>query len=163
MSAEELGKVAHRSSWSKDIVVWIGSDSGLAEAVRGVPAVSLDLLDLVPDTGDIPVADSERADLLRSRLDARLRQIREQETGRVILCVSNIPLLSRYRVGLRPFFDWFTGSQKMVILVMPGEMQEMRLPTHLEKDIRLDCADVIDYFDSCLRDPRSPHHIFREK
>ena len=163
MSAEELGKLVHRSSWSKDIVVWVGSDSGLADAVGGVPVVSLDLLDLVPDTGDIPVADSERVELLRSRLDARLREIWEQETARAILRVSNIPLLSRYRVGLRPFFDWFTGSNRMVILVLPAEMRETRLPTHLEKDIKLDCSDVIGYFDSSLRDPRCPHRIFREK
>jgi len=161
MTKEDLRKLVNRPFWSKDVVLWIGPDATVDELAAGVPCRTLDLLDLFSPTEDVPAGDTERGELLRQRLDAKLQELRQSDGGRVVLKVQSAPLLARYRAGLRPFFDWFAGSTRMVVLVLPPSPNVPSLPAYLAGDLKLDEAAAAKYLISCLAN--DPSKVFREE
>lgn len=158
MTAEKLKGLLDRSFWSKDVVVWIGSELALGENLTGYDTTTLDILDLMDD--DLPLQDDERRTLIQQSLDARLRELNDSVSGKHVLLVNNIGILSRYNIGLTSFFDWFAGSSRMVILCLRGEVGHTHLSHALSEDVSLDGDAIVDYLRSHLADPAK---VFREK
>lgn len=154
-----LTNVVRKPYWSKDICVYVGTDTGLGKALESEHIETLDLIDLFPHDEDVPADDAGRSQLLESRLDAKLQQLKGSLRERCVLIVRNAALLARYRTGLRPLYDWFGGDKNMAILVL-APMANFRLPLHLERDVKGDCNATIEYLTSCLANPKL---VFWEK
>jgi hypothetical protein len=129
----ELKNLAQHPSWSKELVLWIGSEKSLLESIGQIKSQTLDLLDLF-DEGNLPMDEDETRLQLREALQAELRRIPTSADNRLILIVKSIGLLARYKVGLHPFYDWFVGSFGMAVLLLdhPGEKAEW--PDEVECD-----------------------------
>ncbi len=154
-----LRDIIRKTFWSKDVCVYVGSDTGLREALGTETNRTLDLLDLFPRDEDLPADDSERARLLQSRLDRRLREIRDNVPLRCVLIVKNAALLARYRAGLKPFYEWFGDDAHMVVLPLTAA-GDIRLPLSLDRDVRCDGNATVEYLASCLFNPKL---VVREK
>lgn len=155
----DLPALIRRPTWSKDVCVWIGTEATLGKALEGEKHELLDLLDLLRPDEDMPTDEAGRAGVMESRLDSHLQTLKESLAGRLVLVVDNAALLARYRVGLKPFYDWFGSDRRMTILTLASETQ-FRIPLHLQRDVKCDCTATVEYLTSCLVNPRL---VFREK
>ena len=155
----DLPALIRRPTWSKDVCLWIGTEAALREALEGETHEFLDLLDLLQPDEDLPTDELGRAGVLDSRLDSRLQALKESLAGRCVLVVKNAALLARYKVGLKPFYDWFGSDRRMTILTLASETH-FRIPLHLQRDVKCDFAATVAYLTSCLVNPRL---VFREK
>jgi len=154
-----LSDVVKKPYWSKDICVWIGTETGVLKATEGERNVSLDLLDLFTPGEDVPADDMGRTQLIELRLDSKLQELRRDLPERRVLILKNAALLARYRVGLGPIYDWFGGDKKMAVLVLTSQA-DFRLPLHLNRDVKCDCEATVDYLTSCLANQKL---VFRER
>src|SRR3954468_8656812 len=116
MNREQLKDLVRQPLWSKQVVVWMGERGPLEQLLAGTQQRDLDLLDLIPDDDSWPSAKDEQGDWLRDRLDRERRALKNGIAGRTVLRVRNAALLARLGTGLRPFYDWFAGSDTMTIL-----------------------------------------------
>ena len=118
MSAvDDLGAILKQRTWDKEVVLWLGSDADLRDAVAGMKVVELDLLDLF-DENRLPVDEDEARRELVPALRARLRKLDGTSSNRLVLIVRSAGLLARYAIGLREFYDWFCGDFGLVIIPM---------------------------------------------
>ncbi|MBI2924680.1 MAG: hypothetical protein HYY24_03130 [Verrucomicrobia bacterium] len=127
--------LAAQRNWDKEIDVWIGSTEALRNqlpAGASTPSVEeLDLLDLF-DEKSLPDSDHDAAQFLRDRLRQRFPTLRPADGRRCMLIVKSVPLLAHFNVGLKEFFDWFCSDRCMVVLVLDGIPEELRLPGEFE-------------------------------
>jgi len=100
--AAQLHTLVGSRTWDKELVMWMGTEKDLQQALGAAKYSTLDLLDLF-DLGSLPVDDESTRDQLRDRLRERLRAVQRGPDNRVILVVKSIGLLARYNVGLRLF------------------------------------------------------------
>jgi hypothetical protein len=150
MTPQQFQERLRQPAWSKDVIVWLGSRETLDGLLHGLPQVTLDLLDLLPDDDALPAADAERKELLEARVDARVRDLRPADDQRAVLRVRSAPLLARYRAGLRPFFDWFAGARTMTVLEI-DRPRPVALPDTVAGSLRLDTDEMVGYLRSHLR------------
>jgi len=75
------------------------------------------------------------------------------------MVMRNAALLARYRTGLSPIYDWFCGNTTMVVLLLAPTLA-VRLPLHLERDVKCDCDASAEYLVSCLANPKL---VFQER
>ncbi|MBM3302135.1 MAG: hypothetical protein FJY85_19560 [Deltaproteobacteria bacterium] len=134
MPAALLQALAGSRTWDKELVMWVGSEKDLREALGTARSVTLDLLDLFEDEAT--------GQLLRDELPQRLRAIPRGPNNRVILIVKSIGLLARYSVGLRAFYDWFIGDFAMVVLFLDGGVETVGWP----EEVRCEGNRVLSYF-----------------
>jgi len=132
----DFGRLLAQKTWNKDIVIWVGEVRLVQEAAQtaGQPisVVELDLLDLL-DQSSLPENDSDIAVALRTALRAELRKRPSGTQDRQLLIVRSAPLLTRYSIGLRDFFDWFVGDHALVVLVLEGVLaSDKQLPPEIE-------------------------------
>ena len=123
----ELTKLVRQRTWERDLVLWVGSEASLQEALRPGPPASragppvrsevLDLLDLF-DEDRLPIDAEQTREELSHALQARLRKLNPQAENRMVLVVKSIGLLARYRVGVRDFYDHFCGDFAIAILLL---------------------------------------------
>jgi hypothetical protein len=149
MTPHQLEERLRQPAWSKDVVVWLGRAEALDRLLDGLPQLTLDLLDLMPDDEALPAADASRAELLETRLDARVRELRPANDQKTVLRVRNAPLLARYRAGLRPFFDWFAGAHRMTVLEI-DRPRPVPLPDSVAESLHLDPDAMLGYLRSHL-------------
>lgn len=116
----------HRT-WDKEVLLWLGPDKSLLEALASTKHVTLDLLDLF-DVNKLPIDDDETKDELRDRLRQRLKDISKGPDNRTVLVVKSVGLLARYNVGLKEFYDWFIGSYTLVVLLLEGVVEQTDWP-----------------------------------
>jgi len=129
-----LADLLKQKTWDKDVVLWHGPVERLRGWLGARPTVELDLLDVVPSDFD-PAADTSHVnDTFRRALDERLQAIEASRKGAQVLIVRSAPLLERFGVGARPFYDWHAGSQTMTILAVEGFATEMDFPPEVEYD-----------------------------
>lgn len=152
MTLLDLKTLVQKPAWSKEVVLWVGSDDILDECLFGYPQAKFDILDLFSEPETFPVAEDERRAIIKRSLNQRLKELRPSGDNRLILRVYNIGLIGRYRVGLGPFYDWFSGSRTMVVLCLKM-LKPVSFPMHLEKDLEYHVDGLIDYFKTCLADP----------
>jgi hypothetical protein len=152
MSQQVLRDILQQPVWSKDVVAWIGSREALDDALQGFHQLRLDLLDLLPDDVELPAARAERGELLQQRLDQQLQTMRQTAPERCILRVENAALLARYGLGLRSFFDWFAGSQRMSVLEI-GRIRAATLPETVSEAVRFQPDWLAQYFRQHLNRP----------
>jgi hypothetical protein len=150
MTPQQFQERLRQPAWSKDVLVWLGRRKTLDSLLHGIPQVTLDLLEVLPDDEALPTADTDRAEILDSRLEARVRELRPASQQQTVLRVRNAPLLARYRSGLRPFFDWFAGDRTMTILEIERP-RPVALPDTVADSIRLDPDEMVGYLRSHLR------------
>ena len=109
----DLQRLLKQRTWDKDVLLWLGSERSLLDALGAVNYVVLDLLDLfVPDS--LPVDDDDTRHYLTESLRKKLKSIAKGPANRMVLVVKSIGLLTRYNVGLKDFYDWFVGSYTVV-------------------------------------------------
>lgn len=128
-------------TWDKDVLLWLGSERSLLDALGSTKHVILDLLDLF-DLDGLPVDDDETHRDLCERLRHRLKSIPKGPDNRTVLVVKSIGLLARYEIGLKEFYDWFVGSHTVVALVLEGLPQQTNWP----EEVRCDAKRLFEYF-----------------
>jgi hypothetical protein len=139
--AAQLHTLIGSRTWDKELVMWVGSEKDLQQALGAAKYSTLDLLDLF-DLGSLPVDDESTRDQLRDRLRERLRAVQRGPDNRVILVVKSIGLLARYNVGLKAFYDWFIGDFTMVVLLLDVGTEKMDWP----EEVRCDGNRLLNYF-----------------
>jgi hypothetical protein len=113
----DLALLVQQKTWDKDVVLWVGSEARLREALGNAQVTVLDLLDLF-DPDRLPMDDEETRAELQRKLRARLQSLPTGPANRTVLLVRSVGLLARYQVGVRDFFEWFCGDFAMVVLVL---------------------------------------------
>ena len=136
MKVIPLADLLRQETWDKDVVLWKGPIEALRARLGAKSTVELDLLDVVPPGFDPAADDSESEAEFRRALENRLRSIEATRTGPQVLVVRNAPLLARFGVGARPFYDWHAGSQTMTILAVDGFATDVTFPPEVEYDAR---------------------------
>lgn len=139
--AAQLHALIGSRTWDKELVMWVGSEKTLHQALGSAKCVVLDLLDLF-DLGNLPADDESTRDQLRDRLRDKLRAIQRGPDNRVILVVKSIGLLARYNVGLTAFYDWFIGDFTMVVLLLDGGTEKVDWP----EEVRCEGNRLLSYF-----------------
>ena len=140
-SAAHLHALIGSHTWDKEVVMWLGTEKALHQALGPAKTVTLDLLDLF-DLGNLPADDESTKDQLRDRLRDKLRAIERCPDNRVILIVKSIGLLARYHVGLNAFYDWFIGDFTMVVLLLDGGTEKADWP----EEVRCESNRLLSYF-----------------
>lgn len=140
-SAANLRELVGLSPWDKELVMWIGDEKALQQALGSAKFVILDLLDLF-EVGNLPTDDDSTRDLLRDRLSEKLRGFQNGPANRVILVVKSIGLLARYGVGLSAFYNWFIGDFAMVILLLDVGTERIDWP----EEVRCENNRLLSYF-----------------
>jgi hypothetical protein len=152
MNRDQLKDLIRQPLWSKQVVVWMGERTTLDSLLAGVEQRELDVLDLIPDDESWPRAKDERAHWLRDRLDHDLRALKSGLPDRTVLRVRNAALLAKLGTGLRPFYDWFAGSDTMTILEV-DPVSPLVLPDTVANSVRLDPDWLADSFRPLLARP----------
>jgi len=153
-TAVDLSALVRQRTWDKDVVLWIGSEKELLNAIGPIPHATLDLLDLF-DEERLPMDDDEtRAHLIRG-LRERLRALQVGPAKRTVLVVKSIGLLARYDAGVKEFYEWFCCDFAMVVLVLDGPIAGHSWPD----EVVCDADRLLKYFQ------RSDvvKHVFGEK
>jgi hypothetical protein len=154
MNLAALQNLMQRPDWGKNVIVWIGDRAALDLVLQGVAQVQLDLLNLLPEDEALPAAQDDRAEWLQQELKKYLREHRPDGSDRIVLRVRNAALLTRYRVGLRPFYDWFAGSQTMTVLEI-DRIKPVGLPDTVADTLRFDADGLANYFRDLLHRPEN--------
>ena len=147
----ELMKLAKQRTWDKDVVLWVGAESGLLDALKNVKIAGLDLLDLF-DEMNLPMDDEEIRLRLAHELRARLKSIPTGSDNRIALVVKSVGLLARYNIGTSEFYKWFCGDFAMVVLLLDGLPEQTEWPDEIE----CDGNRLLNYF----REPNVVKHVF---
>lgn len=137
----ELQALLKQRTWDKEVLLWLGPEKSLVDALGSARYEILDLLDLF-DPEDLPVDDDETRDALCRHLRQRLKEIHKGPDNRTVLVVKSIGLLARYEIGLKEFYDWFIGSHTVVALLLEG-IPEM---TTWPEEVRCDPKLLLRYF-----------------
>ena len=140
-TASDLRAILTQRTWDKEVLVWLGSEKSLLEAMGSVKSIPLDLLDLF-DVDNLPIDDDETKDALRSRLRSQLKVLPKGPDNRTVLLVKSVGLLARYGVGLKEFYDWFVGSFAMVVLLLENTSGKTDWPD----EVHFDARRLLDYF-----------------
>jgi hypothetical protein len=141
-NANELRTLLNQRTWDKELVLWLGSEKSLLEALGSTKHVELDLLDLF-DPDCLPADDEATRDALIAGLRQHLRAIEKGPEDRIVLVVKSTGLLARYKTGLKEFYDWFVGSHTVVTLLLEGLPDHTRLPS----EVRCDANRLVRYFE----------------
>ena len=139
--AAHLQALIGSHTWDKELLMWIGSENALQDALGSANCVTLDLLDLF-DPADLPSDDEATRAQLRDGLRQELRAIQHGPGDRVVLVVKSIGLLARYNVGLQAFYNWFIGDFAMVLLLLEGGTGTAAWP----EEVRCEGDRVLTYF-----------------
>jgi hypothetical protein len=152
MNSKGFQSLLERPTWSKDVVVWVGSRDALSSALENKSHLEIDLLDLFPEDEALPTSREVRAELLREKLDRKLQEIKLSASERLVLRVANAALLARYGVGLQSFYDWFGGSQTLAVLEI-NRIKTMQLPADTADAVSFDPDWLVEYFRPLLAKP----------
>jgi hypothetical protein len=152
MNSKGFQSLLERPTWSKDVVVWVGSRDALSSALENKSHLEIDLLDLFPEDESLPTSRESRAELLREKLDGKLQEIKPSASERLVLRVANASLLARYGVGLQSFYDWFGGSQTLAVLEI-NRMNTLQLPADSADAVSFDSDWLMEYFRPLLAKP----------
>lgn len=153
-TAADLAVLTQQRTWDKDVVLWIGSEKTLIEAIGKIPHIVLDLLDLF-DEDRLPMDEEETRAQLIGSLRKKLRAMDTSSERRTVLVVKSIGLLARYHAGVKEFYDWFCGDFTMVALVLEEPMEDYAWPD----DVACDRDRLIDYFQAST----VVKQVFRER
>lgn len=140
-SAAQLQALVNQRAWDKEVLLWIGPEKSLIDALGSVRFRVLDLLDLF-DVNNLPGDADETREYLRDRLHEHLKAIPKGPDDRSVLIVRSIGLLARYNVGLTVFYDWFIGSFALAILILDDVVDRTEWP----EDVRCDTTRLVGYF-----------------
>lgn len=137
----DLKSLVKQRTWDKEVLVWLGTEKSLLNALGAAKHVVLDLLDLFqPD--ELPPDDDATKDAIHDQLRQRLKAIPKGPDHRTVLVVKSIGLLARYKVGLKDFYDWFVGSHTIVALLLEGTGERTGWPD----EVKCDTKRLLDYF-----------------
>jgi len=150
----ELAKLIRQRTWDKDVVLWVGTEADLLDALKNVKVATLDLLDLFDET-NLPMDDDETRSRLTRELQARLRTIPTGPENRTALIVKSVGLLARYNAGTSEFYKWFCGDFAMVVLLLDGVPERTEWP----EEIACDGNRLLNYF----REPDVVKQVFAGK
>ena len=137
----ELAKLIRQQTWDKDVVLWVGTEANLLDALKNVKVATLDLLDLFDET-NLPMDDDETRSRLTRELRAKLRAIPTGPENRTALIVKSVGLLARYNAGTSEFYKWFCGDFAMVVLLLDGVPERTEWP----EEIACDGNRLLNYF-----------------
>jgi hypothetical protein len=150
----ELTTLVRQRTWDKDVVLWVGAEADLLDALAHVKIATLDLLDLF-DEANLPTDDEEIRSHLTRELRARLRAIPTAPENRTVLIVKSVGLLARYNVGTSEFYKWFCGDFAMVVLLLEAMPEKTEWPD----EIVCDGNRLLSYFS----EPDVVKHVFAGK
>jgi len=150
----ELEKLVRQRTWDKDVVLWVGSEANLLDALGHIKIATLDLLDLFDET-NLPMDDEETRSRLTRELRTKLKSIPTGPENRTALIVKSVGLLARYNVGTSEFYEWFCGDFAMVVLLLDDVSERIEWP----EEIACDGNRLLNYF----REPDVVKHVFAGK
>ncbi len=142
-AADDLKARVALKTWDKEIVLWVGAEQELMQAVNGAHVLVLDLLDLF-DPKSLPIDSDETHDTLVKQLRAWLKAVERKPGARIVLVVKSVGLLVRYGGGTNEFYNWFIGSFTMVVLHLKATNPRIDWP----RDVECDGKRMLNYFAS---------------
>jgi hypothetical protein len=126
-SSADLTALVQQRTWDKDLVLWLGSEDSLYNALSKARVEVLDLLDLFnPD--HLPMDEEETRDQMLHALRQKLQAIQVGPAHRTVLVVKSIGLLARYDAGVREFYEWFCSDFAMAVLALDGVVEDLKWP-----------------------------------
>lgn len=140
-TSNDLRALLKNRTWDKEVLLWVGPEKVLSEAVSSSNHITLDLLDLF-DIEKLPIDEDETKNELRDRLRQHLKAIPRGPDNRTVLLVRSVGLLARYKVGLKEFYDWFIGSYALLILLLGEVAEQAKWPD----EVRCQPKRLLDYF-----------------
>ena len=138
---KEFRDLLKQRTWDKEVLLWLGPDKHLFDALASAKYVTLDLLDLF-DINKLPIDEDETRAELRMQLRRTLKAIPKGPDNRTVLVVKSVGLLARYKVGVKEFYDWFIGSHTLVVFVLESLEKHSKWP----EDVRCEAKCLPDYF-----------------
>jgi hypothetical protein len=137
----ELKNLLRQKTWDKDVVLWLGSDAALKDALSLCNAQELDILDLF-DPDNLPANEEDAHARLTNSLRQHLQGLQPTARSKIVLVVRSGGLLARYNLGLKSFYDWFCGDFGMVIIALARAAEKMTWPAA----VVFDDDRLYDYF-----------------
>lgn len=123
----ELEKLLRQKTWDKEIVLWLGPDTALKDALSKYTAHELDMLDLL-DPNNLPSDDNDTRERMISTLRHRLQELNTTAGKKIVLVLRSAALLARYNLGLKEFYDWFCSDFGMVVVPLAHSADETAWP-----------------------------------
>lgn len=137
----ELKNLLRQKTWDKDVVLWLGSDAAMKDALSLCNTQELDILDLF-DPDNLPANDEDACARLTTSLRQHLQGLQPTARSKIVLVVRSGGLLARYNLGLKSFYDWFCCDFGMVIIVLARAAEKMTWPSAVVFDV----DRLYDYF-----------------
>jgi hypothetical protein len=140
-SVAHLQTLLKQRTWDKEVLLWIGPEKELLQALGPARIQVLDLLDLF-NPQNLPIDEEETRQQLREGLRTRLRMTPKGPDSRTVFIVKSVGLLARYNAGLKEFYDWFISDFTMVMLLLDGAVAGAEWP----EEVRCQANRLISYF-----------------
>jgi len=133
MTIMELKEIAtkfkERPLPGRKLYIWRGSREKLLDYLPAHIVRELDILQIAPQGGiNEPTQIQKR---VKKAIAQKLEDCISNLEGQQILVVSNVYLLARYKVPLSFFYEIYFSDKTMVILVVPQEKADNRLPDYV--------------------------------
>lgn len=133
MTIVELKEIAtkfkERPLPGRKLYIWHGSREKLLNHLPADNVRELDILEIASQ-GEIDEPTQIRKGV-RKAIAQKLEEYISNLEGQQILVVSNAYLLARYKVPLSSFYEIYFSDKTMVILVVPQEKVDNRLPDYV--------------------------------
>lgn len=141
MTIMELKEIAtkfkERPLPGRKLYIWHGSREKLLDYLPADIVRELDILQIAHEgeIGEVTQIRKGFKNAIAQKLEEYILNLKEQQ----ILVVLNVYLLARYKVPLSPFYERYFSDKTMVILVVPKEKVDNRLPDYVyfEDDVTL--------------------------
>lgn len=130
MELKEIAtKFKERPLPGRKLYIWHGSREKLLNYLPADIVQKLDILQIAPQEEiDEPTQIRKK---VKKAIAQKLEEYILNLEGQQILVVSNVHLLARYKVPLSFFYEIYFSDKTMVILVVPQEKSDNRLPDYV--------------------------------
>lgn len=133
MTITELKEIAtkfkERPLPGRKLYIWRGSREKLLDYLPADVVRKLDILQIAPE-GEIGELTQIRKGVEKA-IAQKLEEYISNLEGQQILVVSNVYLLARYKVPPSFFYEIYFSDKTMVILIVPREKVNNRLPDYV--------------------------------
>jgi len=126
LNPEEFKKVAaelkERPMPGKHVYVWNGDENALIELIGKELTREFDLAKDIQVDGSYDYTEKDFSRLIEKAIERKLFELYSEVSDlkkQQILVISSSSILSRYKLGLTVFYDYYIGDRTMVVFVVP--------------------------------------------
>lgn len=141
MNAEDFKKVVaelkERPIPGKHVYVWNGDENALIEIIGKGLTREFDLATDIQVDGSYNHSETGFSRLMEKAFERKLFEFYSEVSDlkkQQILVVSSSSILSRYKIGLTVFYDYYIGDRTMVVFVVPKPQVLANFPEYVRYD-----------------------------